>query len=124
MPSQTYRSLEMWQTSHRWVLDIYSVSRSFPKSELYGLTSQLRRAASSVPMNMAEGYGRRGIGDKLRFYNFAEGSLNEADYQLLLAHDLGYADTRDLQAQASAIARMLYGYTARLRRSGRDDTSI
>ena len=114
---KTYQSLEMWQRAHEWVLGVYRVSRGFPRSEVYGLISQLRRAAASVPMNMAEGYGRRGNADKLRFYNIAEASLNEADYQLLLAHDLGYADTTALRDAAATVARMLYAYTASIRRA-------
>ena len=115
---QGYRNLKMWQAAHAWVLDVYRVTRRFPKDELYALTSQLRRAAVSVPSNIAEGYGRRGVTDKLRFYNIAEASLNEADYQILLAHDLGYGNTADLRAAADEVARMLTAYAARVRASG------
>ena len=114
---KTYQSLEMWKRAHQWVLGVYRVSERFPASEAFGLTSQLRRAAGSVPMNMAEGYGRRGSADKLRFYNIAEASLNEADYQLLLAHDLHYADTADLREVVGEVSRMLYAYAARVRRT-------
>lgn len=104
---QSYRSLKVWIKAHEWVQDIYRITRQFPRDERFALTDQVRRSASSVPMNIAEGYGRRGIKDKLNFYNIAEASLNEADYQLLLADDLGYAVTAELQERAEEIGRML-----------------
>lgn len=110
-----YQSLEMWKAGHAWVLDVYRITRGFPREELYALSDQLRRAAVSVPTNMAEGYGRRGTIDKLRFYNIAQASLSEADYQLLLAHELGFADTTKLRSEAMSVARMLSAYTARMR---------
>lgn len=114
---QSYRSLKMWQVAHEWVLEVYRLTRVFPRDEKFALADQLRRSASSVAMNIAEGYGRRGITDKLRFYNIAEASLNEADYQLLLAQDLGYARTDALQTTAEEIMRMLTTYMRRLRES-------
>ena len=107
----------MWQKAHVWVLEVYRCAGRFPADETYALKSQLRRAAASVPTNMAEGYRRGTARDKLRFYNFAQASLDEADYHLLLAHDLGYADTTDLQAAADELARMLAAYIARVRAS-------
>lgn len=95
-----FRSLLVWQKAHEWVLAVYQTTRTFPKEELFGLTSQLRRAAMSVPANIVEGYRRRSKPDKARFFNIAQASLDEATYFLLLAHDLSYADTTPLQTQA------------------------
>jgi four helix bundle protein len=69
--SRNFQDLDVWKKSHAWVLDIYRLSENFPKHELFGLTSQLRRAAVSVPANIAEGFKRKGILDKARFYNIA-----------------------------------------------------
>jgi four helix bundle protein len=93
---------------------VYRVTRCFPREELYALGDQLRRSAGSVPMNIAEGYRRPPGPDKIRFFNYAQTSLDEADYQLL-TNDLGYADTADLQKTADEIARMLNVYIRRLR---------
>ncbi len=102
-----YQDLEVWQHAHRWVLGAYQVSGQFPPNERFGLTSQLRRAAVSVPSNIVEGFRRRGLPEKIRFYNIAQASLDEAEYQLLLAHDLGYANTISHRNNAQPIARML-----------------
>lgn len=82
----------------------------FPKEELYGLTSQLRRAAYSVPTNIAEGFRKPSQLDKVRFYNIAQGSLEECVYGLILARDLNYADTQPLRTQFDEVARMLESY--------------
>ena len=112
-----YKSLLMWEKAHAWVIAVYRTSAEFPRSETFALTDQLRRAASSVPINIAEGYRRLGTRDKARFYNYAQASLDEADYELLLAHDLGYGDTAVLREQADEIARMLNAYVRKLRDS-------
>ena len=117
---QRYESLSIWQRAHQWVLGVYRVTCQFPRSEAFGLVDQLRRSAASVPTNIVEGFGRRGTSDKLRFYNIAEASLNEADYHLRLAHDLGYADTRSLRDEVGDISRMLAAYAARVRSSSSD----
>lgn len=109
--TSSFRDLMVWQKAHAWVLAVYASSRSFPKDELFGLTSQLRRAAASVPANLVEGYRRRTNADKARFYNIAQASLDEATYFLILANDLIYADTTVLQSQADEIAKMLYAYS-------------
>ncbi len=86
-----FRELKVWQKAHRLTLEAYQASATFPREELFGLTSQVRRAASSIPANIAEGCGRGG-GDLVRFCELAAGSASELEYHLILAHDLGYLD--------------------------------
>ena len=107
--------LQVWQRAHGLVLAVYRLTRAFPKDELFGLTSQLRRAAASVPANITEGYRKHHTADKLRFYNIAQASLDEATYHLLLAHDLEYGDTQALRSEAEEVAAMLAGYVGRIR---------
>ncbi len=109
-PAQSFQDLVVWQKAHGFVLAVYRMTAAFPKHELYGLTSQLRRAAVSVPANIAEGFRKRGKGDKARFLNTAEGSLEECRYYLILAQDLGYARTEDLREAADEVGRLLGGY--------------
>ena len=86
---QNFKSLKVWQKSHELTLAIYKATANFPKDELYGLTSQIRRACASVPANIAEGCGRTGKAELARFLQVAMGSASELEYHLLLAHDLG-----------------------------------
>ena len=109
-PARTFQDLVVWQKAHRFVLEVYRLTERFPKTETYGVTSQLRRAAVSIPANIAEGFKKRGRPDKARFMNTAQGSLEEVRYYLILAQDLGYADTESLQASLDEIGRMLDGY--------------
>ena len=118
-PAKTYRELIVWQKAHAWVLNVYRLTRQFPKEELYGLTSQLRRAAASVPSNIVEGFKRRGPQEKLRFLNIAEASLAEASYQLLLSQDLEYGDTSHLQQDAEEIDKLLNAYLRTIRKNHR-----
>ena len=115
MASKTFEDVELWQIAHKWVLDVYKFSDSFPKQEVFGLTSQLRRAAVSVPANFAEGFKKIGLSDKLRFYNIAQGSLEECRYYLILARDLNYGDVTCLRAQVEQISKMLGGYMRAIR---------
>ena len=87
---QNYKDLKVWEKAHFFTLEVYKESKPFPKEELYTLTSQLRRAASSIPANIAEGCGKNSKNDFANFLNIALGSANEADYFLLLARDLDY----------------------------------
>ncbi|MBV9469722.1 MAG: four helix bundle protein [Abitibacteriaceae bacterium] len=84
------KELKVWQKSHHLTLNVYRASNEFSKSELYGLTSQMRRACASIPANIAEGCGRKGDAEFARFLQIAMGSACELEYHLLLAHDLGY----------------------------------
>ena len=106
----SFQQLEVWQEAHKIVLNVYAVTKQFPDEEKYGLVSQMRRAAVSVPANIAEGFKRRGIQDKIRFYNTAEGSLEELKYFFILSKDLNYISINDdLLAQSQTVGRLLYG---------------
>ncbi|MGB3922003.1 MAG: four helix bundle protein [Minisyncoccia bacterium] len=87
---KTFRDLKVWQEAHKLVLEIYKVTKSFPKEESFGLTSQLRRASVSITSNISEGFNRSSAKEKLQFYYIALGSLAEVQNQLLIAKDIGY----------------------------------
>jgi len=108
--SKTFEDVELWKKAHAWVLEVYRFTEGFPKHEMFGLTSQLRRAAVSVPGNFAEGFQKQGRADKVRFYNIAQGSLEESRYYLILARDLNYGDPASLINAAIEIGRMLGSY--------------
>jgi four helix bundle protein len=110
MGSRRFEDVRLWQKAHGWVLSVYKYTEQFPRHELFGLTSQLRRAAVSVPANFAEGFRRRGRRDKIRFYNISQGSLEECRYYLILSRDLGYGEPSDLTQIVDDIARMLDAY--------------
>lgn len=112
MPARNFQDLLVWQKAHALVLSIYKVSAEFPKQETYGLTAQLRRAAISVPANIAEGFRRRSRTEKVRFLNIAEGSLEETRYFLILARDLQYAETSPLLTALEEVSRLLSAYSA------------
>jgi four helix bundle protein len=116
--SQSFRDVLVWQKAHAFTLAVYRCSEAFPKHEIFALTSQLRRASSSVPSNFVEGFRKRTTPDKIRFYNIAQGSADECLYQLILAHDLGYTDTTKLQADLEEVSRLLQGYINGLQRGG------
>ena len=115
--SQSFRDVLVWQKAHAFTLAVYNVTKAFPNYELFALTSQLRRAASSAPSNFVEGFRKRTTPDKIRFYNIAQASADECVYQLILAHDLGYADTTALQADLEEVSRLLQGYINGLERN-------
>ena len=116
--AQSFRDLLVWRKAHEFVLAVYTFTEGFPKPETYGLALQMRRAAVSVPANIAEGFRRRGKVDKARFMNLAEGSLEECRYYLILAQDLGYGDTSKLAAAAEEVSRLLSAYAAAILTSG------
>src|SRR5712692_3010422 len=95
-----YRDMQVWQRAHQLTLTVYRATRSWPREELYGLTSQVRRSATSVPANVAEGTGRFGKAELSRFLQIALGSACELDYHLLLAKDLAYLPAEE-QARLS-----------------------
>lgn len=92
---QNYKELKVWGKAHHFTLKVYEVSKSFPKDELYSLTNQLRRAASSIPANIAEGCGKNSQSEFAHFLNISLGSANEAEYFLILSKDLNYLNTDD-----------------------------
>ena len=107
---KNYRDLKVWQKSYRLCLDLYRITKKFPKEEIYGLTSQIRRAAVSIPSNIAEGYGRKTTADYLRFLYIAYGSICELETQLLLSSDLNYVNKENLKAlrdDTEEVERML-----------------
>jgi len=108
-PSKTFTELIGGQKAHAFVLSAYKLTETFPKSETYGLSSQLRRAAVSIPANMAEGFKKRGPADKARFMNMAQGSPEEVQHYLILAHDLTCAVTTNLRSQLDEVSRLLEG---------------
>lgn len=111
-PARTFRDLVVWRKAHEFVLAVYTFTTRFPKPETYGLTIQMRRAAVSIPANIAEGFRRRGKADKARFMNVAEGSIEECRYFLILANDLGYGDTSSLSELLDEVSKMLNAYAA------------
>ncbi|MBN2560620.1 MAG: four helix bundle protein [Phycisphaerae bacterium] len=109
-PARCFQDLIVWQKAHHFVLDVYKLTERFPKTEMYGLASQLRRAAVSVPANIAEGFRKKGRPDKSRFLNIAQGSLEEARYYLILARDLEYGDPTEVMTKAEEVSKLLEAY--------------
>ncbi len=109
--AKTFEDLILWQKAHQFVLAVYRYSSTFPRTETYGLVSQLRRAAVSIPANIAEGFKRAGRADKARMLNIAGGSLEECRYYLILANDLNYGATDELISQVDEVGRILAAYT-------------
>jgi four helix bundle protein len=113
-----FRNLTVWQKAHAVTLDVYKATASFPQSELYGLTSQIRRSCISIGSNIAEGCGRVGEADKARFLQIALGSESELEYQLILAQDLGYLPAKsaeDLNSRIREVGRMLASLIGKVR---------
>jgi four helix bundle protein len=109
-PARTFEDLLVWQKAHSFVLAVYRLTGVFPNNEIFGLTSQFRRAAVSIPANIAEGFRRRGTSDKVRFFNIAQTSVEECRYYLILVKDLEYADTKDATLLVQEISKMLEAY--------------
>ena len=108
--AEKFEDLEVWKKAHQLVLNVYKITKDFPPEERFGLVSQMRRAAISVPANLAEGFKKRTLRDKSNFYNIAQGSLEELRYYIILSKDLEYlTDNRDLLDMVEEIGRMLYG---------------
>jgi four helix bundle protein len=117
-PARSFRDLMVWRKAHEFVLAVYHFTESFPDREKYGLVHQMRRAAVSIPANIAEGFGKRSQAEKARFLNIAEGSLEECRYYLILAQDLGYGQTESLNNALEEASRLLNAYARALLASG------
>ena len=113
-----FKELEIWKRSHKLTIEIYRATQKFPKEEIYGLTSQIRRAVSSIPTNIAEGCGRRMNAELANFLNIASGSASEVEYEILLAEELGYIAKEQSEAwtrEISEIRSMLAAYMKKLK---------
>jgi len=109
MKTKSFKDLIVWQKSYKLVLEIYKMTRHFPKSEDYGLSQQLRRAAVSIPSNIAEGYGRKHKAEYNQFLSIAYGSLLELETQILLAKDLNYiTKNENIEKLIKEVGSMLY----------------
>jgi four helix bundle protein len=110
-PAKTFCDLIVWQKAHEFVLAAYPFIGAFPRKEIFCLCSQFRRAAISIPANIAEGFAKRSSADKARFLNIAQGSVEECRYYLILSEDLGYGKTRELEKKLEDVSRLLMAYT-------------
>ncbi len=111
--TQSFKEVVAWQKAHNFVLMVYNATKQYPSFERFGLCSQFQRAAVSIPANIAEGYRRDGMADKLRFLNIVQGSLEEYRYYVLLSKDLGYIglDAYDMMNDAmECTSRLLNAY--------------
>jgi four helix bundle protein len=122
--ARSFRDLLVWRKAHEFVLAVYAFTAGFPKQETYGLSLQMRRAAISIPANIAEGFRRRSKAEKARYMNIAEGSLEESRYYLILAQDLGYGDTDKLNSALEEVSRLLGAYAAAILTSSTSDFHI
>lgn len=113
-----FRELKVWEKPYKLTLDVYKATRQFPRDELYGLTTQTRRAAASIAANIAEGCGRMGAAELARFFQIAMGSASELEFHLLLARDLKMLDNaryEALSAQVVEVKRMLTVFWQKLK---------
>jgi four helix bundle protein len=117
-PATRFEDLVVWQKAHQFALTAYRLSRTFPRSETYGLSSQFRRAAVSIAANIAEGFKKRSKADKLRFYNIAQGSIEESRYYLILIKDLEYGDVSVLYQLLEEVSKLLGAYSKVILNSG------
>ena len=108
--SKCFRDLLVWQKMHKIVLEIYKISEKFPKTEIFGITNQIRRSSVSVAANIVEGFSKKSKLDKCRFFNIAQGSLEETHYFLILIQDLNYYNTCELLKKVDEVGKMLEGY--------------
>ncbi len=116
---ESYRDLDVWKAAHQMVLAVYGETSHFPDGEKYGVTSQIRRSAVSIPANLAEGFGKRSVKDFLRYCLIANGSLQETSYLLLLSKDLGYLNDEQYQpldSLAGKVGSLLGGLERSLRK--------
>lgn len=115
--AKVFTDLIVWQKAHQFVLEVYKETNRFPKEEIYGLTSQFRRAAISIAANIAEGFKKRGKKDKLNYLNIAQGSLEECRYYIILSSDLDYCESVQLEKQIVEVSKLLFKYSTVLEKS-------
>lgn len=118
---RNFRELKVWEKGHRLTLAVYEATSGFPRDELYGLTSQIRRSSSSIPANIAEGCGRDGDAELGRYLRIAAGSASELEYHLLLARDLSLLDASNherLAQDVTEVKRMLTSFVQKLKADG------
>jgi four helix bundle protein len=116
-PAKSFRDLIVWQKAHEFVLKTYGLTKQFPPEERFCLIPQIRRAAISIPANVAEGFRKRGPADKNRFFNTSQGSLEECRYYLILSQDLGYGDCLALEPLLDDVSRLLIAYAQAVERN-------
>lgn len=112
MTIKTFKDLLVWQEGHKLVIMVYKMTQKYPKSELFGLISQMCRSAVSMTSNIAEGFGRRTYKDRMQFYYMSQGSLTELKNQLLVARDIGYttdSEYEEMEKQSDQTHRLLQG---------------
>jgi len=110
MTAKIFTELIAWQKAHQFVLQVYAITRGFPDTERFGLVTQMRRAAVSIPANIAEGFIKEGKADRLRYLNIAQGSIEESRYYLILTQDLGYADCQPFHGLLEEVSKLVYAY--------------
>jgi len=113
-----FQKIQAWERGHQMTLDVYRMTRHYPREELFGLASQMRRAAASIPTNIAEGCGRRSEADLARFMDMSRGSTSELTYQMLLSRDLDYLahdEAEKMMNELDEIGRMITSYSRQLR---------
>lgn len=108
--STSFQQLIVWQKAHQFVLLVYKTTDLFPQKEMFGLTSQFRRAAISIAANIAEGYKKKDYKNKLNFFNIAQGSLEECKYYIILSKDLNYHSDSELETLSEEISKLLGAY--------------
>ena len=116
-PARSFYDLEMWKKAHQFVLYIYEYTEKFPRSEIYGLAIQFKRAAASIAANIAEGFRKRSKAETHRYLEIAHSSLEECQYYLILSRDLGYGERADLDQLLTEISKMLFSYKSALKRN-------
>jgi len=109
-PARSFEDLIVWRKAHEFVLSVYRLTKKFPRTEMYGLISQLRRSAVSIPANIVEGFRRKGRPDKARLFNVAEASADESRYYLILARDMGYGDWSEEMDLLEEVSKLLRAY--------------
>jgi len=109
--AKIFTDLIVWQKAHKFVIEIYNYTGTFPKNEMYGLIQQMRRSAVSIPANIAEGFKKRTNIEKKRFYNIAQGSIEETRYYLILSKDLGYGENNSMLNLLEEVSKLLEGYS-------------